>query len=119
MSDGRNHPDDELIYSITSDVMKCLANSKFFEELDDRLSPAGSAERQFCAGDHQIAESILRSHGFDDASVTEVLQVLAGQGGFCDCEVLYNVADTSRLKAEYWQAKARGGAVRLSHESSK
>ena len=24
------------------------------------------------------------------------------QGGFCDCEVLYNVVDESRLKAEYW-----------------
>jgi hypothetical protein len=30
------------------------------------------------------------------------------QGGFCDCEILYNVAEQSRLKAEYWMAKAEG-----------
>jgi hypothetical protein len=32
--------------------------------------------------------------------------VLAARGGFCDCEVLYNAAEESRLKSEYWKAVA-------------
>ena len=28
------------------------------------------------------------------------------RGGYCDCEILYNALDESRLKAEYWRARA-------------
>jgi len=34
--------------------------------------------------------------------VRDVLDVLRSQGACCDCEVLYNVAENSRLKARYW-----------------
>ena len=37
------------------------------------------------------------------------------QGGFCDCEVLYNVLDESRLKAEYWTARAGFYAISSAH----
>lgn len=30
------------------------------------------------------------------------------QGGFCDCEILYNVVENGRLKAEYWTARSEG-----------
>ena len=96
-----------FIASITPDVMGCLSNCNSFEDLDDRLCPAENSKiRQFCLGDHLVSESILRAQSFADADIADILAVLAAQGGSCDCEILYNVVESSRLKAECWRAKA-------------
>lgn len=69
-----------------------------------------------------ISESILKSLGFDDSDVTDVLSVLKSLGACCDCEVLYNVALNNRLKTRYWQSKAtvrEVGAVEPPHHSGR
>jgi hypothetical protein len=87
--------------------MACLVNCGFFEELDDRLCPADKSKtRDRCRGNFDLSESILRTHNFDDHALSDIFDVLRAQGGFCDCEVLYNVAETNRLKAEYWRSRA-------------
>jgi hypothetical protein len=99
--------DDEFVASITPDVMACLASRGFFEELDSRLCPsAGSCEPERCGGNHEISTSILQSQGFDDADIADILAVLRSQGGNCDCEILYNVVETSGLKSKHWRAAA-------------
>ena len=35
-----------------------------------------------------------------------MFHVLMARGGYCDCEILYNAVEESRLKAEYWRARA-------------
>ena len=100
--------DTALIAAITPDVMGCLGRSKFFEELDDHLSPADkpiAPER--CRGTFEISDLILRSQGYDEAARTDIFDVLRSKGGFCDCEILYNVVETNRLKAEYSKARAK------------
>jgi hypothetical protein len=98
--------------------MKCLSNCNFFEELDDRLCPADkSIPREHCLGNFEISESILRKHGFDNEELADVFDVLRAQGGFCDCEVLYNVAETDRLKAEYWRARAADDPGPVQHST--
>jgi len=118
---GNSHAQDaELIASITPDVMKCLANLGFFEKLDDQLCPINSPnKREYCGGNQEVSKSILRSQGFEEAEIADACAVLGAQGGFCDCEVLYNVVETSRLKAEYWRAKAEGRNPQKSHTDSK
>jgi hypothetical protein len=88
MHDSKNE-DDDLITSITPDVMACLVGRKFFEELDARLCPSdNSAPLESCRGDYTVSESILRTGGFDEAEIADILDALRAQGGFCDCEVL-------------------------------
>ena len=41
----------------------------------------------------------------DSDEIADVLAVLQSRGACCDCEVLYNVAEESRLKARYWKAE--------------
>lgn len=97
-------PDDELITLITPDVMKCLDYENFFGKLDDLLCPkdrTGTSEE--CRGDHRLSESILYAAGFDSSESSDILSVLRSKGGSCDCEILYNVVKSSRLKAEYWK----------------
>ena len=108
--------DDDLISSITPDVTKCLGRCGFLEKLDGLLSPEeNSTPSPSCDGTYKLSKSILNGAGFDLAELTDVLAVLQSKGGCCDCEILYNVAETSRLKAKYWRSRASGEAAHTPH----
>jgi len=53
----------------------------------------------------EISTKILRDSGMDCDDIADVLAVLHWRGACCDCEVLYNVAEESRLNAKYWKAR--------------
>jgi Protein of unknown function (DUF2695) len=110
--------DSDLISSITPDVMACLRRAHFFERLDDRLSPEGGHEaREVCGGNYKLSKSILEVAGFDSADLEDIFNVLRSQGACCDCEVLYNVAESSRLKADYWRNQAESLDAKAKHQS--
>ena len=84
--------------------MRALARRGFFDALDSQLCQADPDRGPIvCAHNFDVSKSILKSLGFpDDVGIIEVLEHL---GACCDCEVLYNVAEDSRLKAKYWRAQ--------------
>jgi hypothetical protein len=99
--------DDELIGEIAPDVIKVLVSQRFFEALDDQMCPADLAQpRLRCAGTYAIATAILTKGGFDPLAIGEITQVFASVGACCDCEILFNVAEESRLRSEYWKARS-------------
>jgi Protein of unknown function (DUF2695) len=101
------YPDSALIADITPDVMRCLFGAGIFEALDDVLCPADPREpRRPCYGDYRLARAALLARGFRDHELFDVFHVLMARGGYCDCEILYNAVELSRLKAEYWRARA-------------
>jgi hypothetical protein len=111
-------PDTEFIGSIAPDVMKCLVRDRFFEKLDDLLSPQDeSISHQKCSGDYKHSESVLLDSGFQRTDLGDIFAVLRFKGGYCDCEVLYNVAETSRLKAQYWRSRSVGQEYSVRHLS--
>jgi len=116
-------PDDDLISSITPDVMKCLERCGYFEKLDGLLSPEeNSISSPGCDGAYKLSESILRAAGFERVELSEIFAVLQSKGGCCDCEVLYNVVKTSRLKTNYWRTRPPGHTAhtaRIPHSGSK
>jgi len=80
-----------------------------FRKLDDLLCPIGdSLAREHCGGDYKLSEAILLKSGFESSDLADVFDVLRSRGGFCDCEILYNVAETSRLKSAYWHNRGQG-----------
>ena len=96
--------DEELIGSISTDVMAYLLGCQFFEKLDDLLSPSESVHpSQACDGSYRHSESILLTSGHKECDLADVFGVLRSKGGACDCEILYNVVESSRLKAKYWR----------------
>ena len=89
--------------------MKSLVRSGFFESRDDFFCPKEDSQpRQTCRGDYKLSESLLLSLGFWQPDLGDIFGVLNSKGGCCDCEILYNVAESSRLKAEYWRRRAEG-----------
>ena len=108
--------DGDLISSIAPDVMKCLARCGFFEKLDGLLSPEdNSSPSQNCDGTYNLSVLILLGAGFERHDIGDIFAVLRSKGGCCDCEVLYNVAETSRLKAKYWRSRAIGQIPETPH----
>src|SRR5215469_15683273 len=105
--DIEEDPDEELIASITPDVLRSLQARGFFTELDDTLCPANTTTpRRMCSGDFRHAKRTLQHCGFQESDWSDVFHVLMGQGAFCDCEILYNAATDSRLKSQYWKSRA-------------
>jgi hypothetical protein len=98
---------EELIASITSDVMRYIEKAQLFEKLDDLLCPIDiTCQTESCSGDYKLTESLLRDMNLDTTAMEEVFDVLRSQGGFCDCEILYNVSESNRLKTTYWRDKS-------------
>jgi len=99
-------PDEKLIAAIAPDVLRSLQERGFFAALDDLLCPVNSdSQLQTCTGDFQRAKQALQKCGFGESDWSDVFHVLMEQGGFCDCEILYNTAEESRLKASHWKAQ--------------
>ena len=97
---------DESIEAITPYVIEALRKRKFFERLDDQLSPVdASIPAKLCAHTYDISTAILKQCGFDAAEIEDIKQVISQNGGCCDCEILYNVAEESRLKSKYWKGR--------------
>jgi len=108
--------DHDFISSIASDVMTCLVRAGYFEKLDNVLSPKDSSSTpRICDQTYKLSESILLASGFEQKDLDDIYAVLQSKGGYCDCEVLYNVAETSRLKANYWRSRAAGKTSHTPH----
>ena len=109
-------PDDELVSAIARYVMKYLERSRLIEKLDDLLSPeTDSSSTQVCDGTYRLSESILLASGLSQDDLADIFAVLQSKGACCDCEVLYNVAEVSRLKAKYWRGRAAEQLARIGH----
>ena len=107
-ADDLDYHDDEVTSTIREPIMKCILASRFFEKLDDKMSPLMPWKNaEACHGDFRIAKNALAQSGFHENEYSDVLHVLMAQGAYCDCEILYNVAPQSRLKTKCW--KKRGG----------
>lgn len=109
--DHLRYPDDELIKSIAPDVVRSMEGSGFFAGLDDLMSPLDmSAKAEECHGDFRHTKHVLEAKGFGARNgvdeVFDICHVLMAKGAYCDCEVLYNVSESNRLKAAYWQRRA-------------
>jgi hypothetical protein len=105
------YPDEQLIESIAPAVLTAIERRGVFARLDDLMAPdseAGASEP--CHGDFRLLKRVLAEKGFGKRGeideVFDICHVIMARGGYCDCEVLYNVSDKNRLKARYWEERA-------------
>jgi hypothetical protein len=103
-----DNPDEELVESITLDVMAVLQAACFFEVLDELFLGARDGDGPVsCSGDFRHAKCILRRCGIDEWDWSEVFHVLMGRGAFCDCEILLNTAPESKFRSRHWKGAAQ------------
>jgi hypothetical protein len=89
-------------------VLAVLEAQNFFALLDDDFLPAHVTAPLPCDHTFRRTDRILRQLGMNSEDVEEVTLVMIAGGACCDCEVLYNVAQESRVKAMYWKARGAG-----------
>jgi len=108
------NPDDQALGDeISESVLKVLNARRFFERLEELVFPEGDSGVRNCDHSYNITDSILLTVGFDEIEREDILIVFKSHGGFCDCEVLYNVDDRGESpKARYWRSKAVAAEVR-------
>lgn len=103
LPDDLVYSDEELVAEITEPIMGILNTTGFFATLDEVFTrPENPA---ICWGDFRVAKSILPTKGFVESEYFDVFSVLMGQGGYCDCEILYNVAKDSEFARRYWSSR--------------
>jgi hypothetical protein len=109
MSDGQaDREQEDFVKDISDDVMRCLTTRGFFEALDNRLCPRDNGlPRALCDHSYKISKSVLAERGFHTEDLDDIFDVLRSKGGSCDCEILYNAVEESRLKAEHWKVRAK------------
>jgi len=97
---------EQFVSDIAPNVLGVLKKTRFFDLLDDRFCPADhSQEPVKCGHSFDVSKGILADSGMDEEDIQDVIDVFHSQGACCDCEVLYNVAKESRLRARYWKAR--------------
>ncbi len=94
------YSDEAAVADITEPIMTILNKTSFFASLDGAFTRAENPA--VCCGDFRVAKSILPTKGFFEAEYFDVFSVLMAQGGYCDCEILYNVAHGSESARRYW-----------------
>jgi hypothetical protein len=96
-----------LLRGITPDVMSCLQREEFFTKLESHIFPDGTIDSNRCNHSFAVSTLILSEAGHDEDAREDVFDVMRSQGGFCDCEILLNVAPESTTRAAYWMKKAK------------
>jgi Protein of unknown function (DUF2695) len=106
--DVREDSYEQFIADISADVMAVLQKEGFLERLHNEVLPSDSSPST-CKNDFTSAIRLLRSFGHDEADIEDVLGVMRSKGGFCDCEIVFNVADPSPVREKYWKDKLVNG----------
>jgi hypothetical protein len=68
---------------------------------------SGGEAREVCAGDYTLAKRVLQAGGFDSADWEDIFMCSGRKAHVVNCEIVYNVAEASRLKAQYWKSSPR------------
>lgn len=106
------YPDEKLMKSIASDVLVAVERAGAIAALDDLMAPESDTHApEPCHGDFRLLKKVLVEKGFGKRGeideISDICHVMMSRGGYCDCEVLYNVVETNRLKSRYWKQRVK------------
>jgi hypothetical protein len=92
---------------IAPNLIGYLEREHFFKRLSVLFCPLDESKTCVqCQHNFEYSIRILQEIGMDPIEIDEVIAVLESRGGCCDCEILFNIVEEGRLKAEYWKSKA-------------
>ncbi len=100
-----DYHDEETIKSIKDIILEILkAKTDFVKKLDSQFIKNDPVE---CFGDFRHSKSILTNLGFNETEQFDIFHVLMHEGGYCDCELLYNVFRESEYSKNYWKNRKK------------
>ena len=97
--DNLDYHDQETIDEIKESIISILKTKVNFVALLDKEFASQNVK---CYGDFRHSKSILTALKFSDEDQFDIFHVLMNEGGYCDCEILYNVFRESEYSKKYW-----------------
>ena len=94
-----DYHDQETIDEIKDIILSLLKDRSDFVSLLDEVF---ISENSKCFGDFRHSKNILTDLKFSDQDQFDIFHVLMNEGGYCDCEILYNVFRESEYSKKYW-----------------
>ena len=79
---------------VETDLLTGEQKKEFVRLLDEALQPESTPDGGFtwtCRHDYNAARRILDQLGLPTARVAAFLKLCAANGGYCDCEIMFNV----------------------------
>ena len=99
-SDDLNYHDQATIDEIKEPIISILKDKVSFVSLLDKEFISEAVK---CYGDFRHSKKILTDLKFSDEGQFDIFHVLMNEGGYCDCEILYNVFRESEYSKKYWR----------------
>jgi Protein of unknown function (DUF2695) len=100
--DELEYHDQEAIDEIKEPILSILKDKVGFVALLDKAFILKGAK---CFGDFRHSKNILIDLKFSDEDQFDIFHVLMNEGGYCDCEILYNIFRESEYSKKYWADK--------------
>ena len=97
---------DEFIESIAPDALLSLDKRDFFRRLEELVWPDGLNGRKVCDGTFANTLLMTAGVGYTPNDQDDILEVMRARGGFCDCEVMLNVAPDCEVRERHWKSVA-------------
>jgi Protein of unknown function (DUF2695) len=97
-----DYHDKATIDEIKEPIFYVLRDKVNFVSILDGKFSSQSVE---CHGDFRHSKNILTSLGFSTEEQFDIFHVLMDEGGYCDCEILFNVFRESEYAKQYWQTR--------------
>ena len=102
--DELGYLDPETIESIKEIILGIIKNkTPFINELDSRFMTGNTV----CHGDFRYAKEILSQLNFTPEEQFDIFHVFMSEGGYCDCEILYNIFHETEYAKQYWKNKSK------------
>ena len=98
-----DYHNDETINSIKDLILKILKEKTHFIQQLDHQFTIGAV----CHGDYRHAKLLLEKSKFTEPEQFDIFHVLMSEGGYCDCEILYNVFKDSQYARQYWLKRSQ------------
>ena len=96
---------DEFVESIAPDVLACLDRDGFFRKLEQKVWPDGP---KVCDNTFANTLALTAAGGYGSEEQEDILDVVRSKGGFCDCEVMLNVAPNCEARERHWKKVSAG-----------
>ena len=92
----------ETVESMKEIILKILSQrTNFVTQLDNLFL----TKEAVCFGDFRHSKQILNELKFTLDEQFDIFHVLMHEGGFCDCEILYNTFKETGYGKKYWMEK--------------
>ena len=100
--DDLDYHDEEAVESIKETILAIIETRTDFVK---RLDGLFVEKNVVCFGDFRHSKQVLSDLRFTQEEQFDIFHVFMSEGGYCDCEILYNTFEETEYSRKYWATR--------------